>query len=81
MTVNKVVVNLDRTFAPGQAYVVLTRVTKEGLFIETDNTEKLPKNLYADADVKSAMEVMPKLFPDKQKTQYPVANCKKNHSS
>lgn len=45
MTVNKVVVNLDRTFAPGQAYVALTRVTsKEGLFIETDNSEKLPKN-------------------------------------
>ncbi|XP_062597817.1 uncharacterized protein LOC134259232 [Saccostrea cucullata] len=44
MTADKVVVNLDRTFSPGQAYVALTRVTsKEGLFIETDNEHALQK--------------------------------------
>lgn len=41
MTVEKVVVNLDKTFAPGQAYVALTRVTsKDGLFIETNDRAK-----------------------------------------
>lgn len=45
MTLDKVVVNMDKTFAPGQAYVALTRVTsKDGLHIETDNREKLVKN-------------------------------------
>lgn len=40
MTLDKVVVNLDKTFAPGQAYVALTRVTsKDGLHIETDNRD------------------------------------------
>lgn len=65
MTVEKVVVNLDRTFAPGQAYVALTRVTsKKGLFIETNDKTKLTNKLYADPDVKSAMEDMQKLALD-----------------
>lgn len=72
MTVDKVVVNLDKTFAPGQAYVALTRVTsKDGLFIETDNREKLPRKLYADSDVKLAMGDMQKLvFEDEQDTPF-----------
>lgn len=62
MTLDKVVVNLDKTFAPGQAYVALTRVTsKDGLFIETDNKERLIKKLYADSDVKLAINDMHKL--------------------
>lgn len=66
MTVEKVVVNLDRTFAPGQAYVALTRVTsKEGLFIETNDRVKLAKKVYADPDVKSAMKDMQKLELDR----------------
>ncbi|XP_061167749.1 uncharacterized protein LOC133176667 [Saccostrea echinata] len=62
MTADKVVVNLDRTFSPGQAYVALTRVTsKEGLFIETDNENALQKKVYADPDVKTALRGMPVL--------------------
>ncbi|XP_062609537.1 uncharacterized protein LOC134271330 [Saccostrea cucullata] len=63
MTVDKVVVNLDRTFSPGQGYVALSRVTsKEGLFIETNSAESFQKKIYADPDVKAALEEMPKLM-------------------
>lgn len=62
MTVDRVVVDLDRTFCPGQGYVALSRVTsKAGLFIETKGPELLPKKLYADPDVKKALMEMPKL--------------------
>lgn len=72
MTLDKVVVNLDKTFAPGQAYVALTRVTsKDGLFIETDSKEKLiKKKLYADSDVKLAMDDMHKLDFDNQQNTF-----------
>ncbi|XP_052678330.1 uncharacterized protein LOC128159314 [Crassostrea angulata] len=46
MTVDKVVVNLDRTFSAGQGYVALTRVrSKDGLFIETDDVKTLEKKM------------------------------------
>lgn len=62
MTVDKVVINLDRTFSPGQAYVALSRVTsKEGLFIETNDPQLLNKKIYADPEVKLALQEMPKL--------------------
>ncbi|XP_062618494.1 uncharacterized protein LOC134280069 [Saccostrea cucullata] len=63
MTVDKVVVNLDRTFSPGQGYVALSRVTsKQGLFIETNDIGSLQKKIYADPEVKSALQGMPKLI-------------------
>ncbi|XP_062615266.1 uncharacterized protein LOC134277003, partial [Saccostrea cucullata] len=63
MTVDKVVVNLDRTFSPGQGYVALSRVTsKQGLFIETNDIESIQKKIYADPEVKSALQGMPKLI-------------------
>ncbi|XP_062614313.1 uncharacterized protein LOC134276047 [Saccostrea cucullata] len=63
MTVDKVVVNLDRTFSPGQGYVALSRVTsKQGLFIETNDIESFKKKIYADPEVKSALQGMPKLI-------------------
>lgn len=44
LTVDEVVVNLDRTFSPGQAYVALSRVTsKQGLFIDSNKPELIPK--------------------------------------
>lgn len=72
MTVDRVVVKLDKTFAPGQAYVALTRDTsKDVLYIETDNREKIPTKLYADTDVKLAMNDMQKLvFEDEQNVFY-----------
>ncbi|XP_062591494.1 uncharacterized protein LOC134252984 [Saccostrea cucullata] len=69
MTVEKVVVNLDRMFSPGQAYVALTRVTsKNGLFIETDNAEALQKKVYADSEVKIALAEMLRV----QLTKFPT---------
>ncbi|XP_062580136.1 uncharacterized protein LOC134242119 [Saccostrea cucullata] len=62
MTVEKVVVNLDRTFSPGQAYVALSRVTsQQGLFIETVNESGLLKKMYADSGVKTGLSEMPVL--------------------
>ena len=62
MTVDKVVVNLDRTFSAGQGYVALSRVTsKEGLFIETNDPISLEKKIYADSEVQSALQEMPLL--------------------
>nr|XP_022300726.1 uncharacterized protein LOC111108932 [Crassostrea virginica] len=61
MTAKEVVVNLDRTFSPGQAYVALSRVTtKDGLFIECKNEDVLQKKIYADLDVKVALRSMEK---------------------
>ncbi|XP_078340715.1 uncharacterized protein LOC111117892 [Crassostrea virginica] len=65
MTAKKVVVNLDRTFSPGQAYVAVSRVTsKDGLFIETNNETVLQKKIYADLDVKLALQRMQKYLLD-----------------
>ena len=59
MTVEKVVVNLDRTFSAGQGYVALSRVTtKEGLFIETNDPTTLQKKIYADPEVQSGVQNM-----------------------
>ncbi|XP_065926121.1 uncharacterized protein [Magallana gigas] len=64
MTTDKVVVNLDRTFAAGQAYVALSRVTsKNGLFIETADEDKLKKKIYADPDVKASLSTMQRFIP------------------
>lgn len=62
MTTDKIVVNLDKAFAPGQAYVALSRVTtKEGLFIETDDMDRFQKLIYADPDVKRGINEMEKI--------------------
>ncbi|XP_062616868.1 uncharacterized protein LOC134278575 [Saccostrea cucullata] len=65
MTTNSVVVNLDRTFAAGQAYVAISRVTSQnGLFIETGDENALEKKIYANPDVKSALSKMEKLITE-----------------
>ncbi|XP_062609123.1 uncharacterized protein LOC134270887 [Saccostrea cucullata] len=65
MTTNEIVVNLDKVFSPGQAYVALSRVTsKQGLHIETsqgDIQNLLRRKIYADPDVKNAVCKMQKL--------------------
>ncbi|XP_062610660.1 uncharacterized protein LOC134272446 [Saccostrea cucullata] len=71
MTTKSVVVNLDRTFAPGQAYVAVSRVTSQnGLFIETKDENALLRKIYANPDIKSALCKMEKLI---QEQDYP--NC------
>ncbi|XP_062599557.1 uncharacterized protein LOC134261102 [Saccostrea cucullata] len=66
MTTNEIVVNLDKVFSPGQAYVALSRVTsKQGLHLETsqgDVQNLLRRKIYADPDVKNAVCDMPKLL-------------------
>ncbi|XP_062581675.1 uncharacterized protein LOC134243443 [Saccostrea cucullata] len=65
MTTKSVVVNLDRTFAPGQAYVAVSRVTSQnGLFIETKDEKALLRKIYANPDIKAALCKMEKLVPD-----------------
>nr|XP_034322603.1 ATP-dependent DNA helicase pif1-like [Crassostrea gigas] len=65
MTTKSVVVNLDRTFSPGQAYVAISRVTsKDGLFIETNDESVLQKKIYADLDVKLALKSMERYILD-----------------
>ena len=66
MTATEVVVNLDKMFAPGQAYVALSRVTtKNGLYIETSNgdiRELFAKKIYGERDVKNALLEMENLL-------------------
>ena len=63
MTTDKVVVNLDNIFSPGQAYVALSRVTsKKGLYIEVSNEKEIETKIYADKEVGNAIQSMPSLF-------------------
>ena len=62
MTVDKVVVNLDKCFSAGQGYVALSRVTSQnGLYIETSNPKILQRKIYADTEVKECLQKMPSL--------------------
>ncbi|XP_062614683.1 uncharacterized protein LOC134276442 [Saccostrea cucullata] len=78
MTTSQIVVNLDRMFSPGQAYVALSRVTtKSGLHIETSQeniSDIFFKKIYADPDVKHAISDMPRLF--QTKTDLDESDCK-----
>lgn len=75
MTTNSVVVNLDRTFAPGQAYVAISRVTSQnGLFIETMDENALSKKIYANPDVKSALGKMEKLILEADNSNFCAEN-------
>lgn len=79
MTTDKVVVNLDRTFAAGQAYVAISRVTsKDGLFIETADEDKLKKKIYADPDVKASLGIMQRFDSNeiREIEQIPTDECK-----
>ena len=63
MTTDKVVVNLDNIFSPGQAYVALSRVTsKDGLYIDISEGKDIESKIYGDKEVESAIKNMPRLF-------------------
>lgn len=72
MTTMKVVVNLDKIFAPGQAYVALSRVTsKNGLYIETsydDVCDLFHRKVYGEPDVQYALSQMQNLITDQIST-------------
>lgn len=54
MTLDNVVATLDRCFAPGQAYVALSRARNlETMMIQTLPS---PKNMLPDPDVKAFMD-------------------------
>ena len=63
MTTDKVVVNIDNIFSPGQAYVALSRVTsKDGLYIDISVGKDIESKIYGDKEVESAIKDMPRLF-------------------
>ncbi|KAK3100323.1 hypothetical protein FSP39_018128 [Pinctada imbricata] len=65
MTCKEIVVNLDKVFSPGQAYVALSRATTlEGLYLQYSNDNILDSKLYADKDVQSALVSMKRFTVD-----------------
>ncbi|XP_061190015.1 uncharacterized protein LOC133197842 [Saccostrea echinata] len=63
MTTSEIVVDLNRTFSAGQAYVALSRVTTErGLSISVANEQIFHNKVYADKKISDAMSKMQHLF-------------------
>lgn len=65
LTTSEIVVDLNRVFSPGQAYVAQSRVTSElGLSISVSSDNVLKNKIYADKEVSEALSKMPHLFRD-----------------
>lgn len=70
LTTTEIVVDLNRVFSPGQAYVALSRVTSElGLSISVSSDNVLKNKIYADKEVSEALSEMPHLFRDNDCTR------------
>lgn len=60
MTTDEIVVDLNKIFSAGQAYVALSRVTSEqGLSISACTEATIKKKIYADKEVSEALMEMP----------------------
>lgn len=64
LTVKECVVDLNRCFAHGQAYVALSRVTSvDGLYLNQIDSEKLDKKIHCDPDIEEGMSAMESYLP------------------
>ncbi|XP_063426085.1 uncharacterized protein LOC134709887 [Mytilus trossulus] len=65
LTVEECVVDLNKCFTYGQAYVALSRVTsKSGLHIKSIVTEKLDKKIFCDPDIVKGVSEMTRFLPE-----------------
>lgn len=77
LTVTECVVDLNKCFAPGQAYVALSRVTSiNGLYINDMDMKKLDQKIRCDPDIDSGIFAMRKISP-LPKPQRTFENCVK----
>lgn len=61
MTVDKIVVNIDRAFSPVQGYVALRRVHLKTYCLLTTMTYNDCRKKYADPEVKKSLQQMPNI--------------------
>lgn len=65
LTTTEIVVDLNKVFSAGQAYVALSRVTSEnGLSISVSSVDNLKRKIYADKEVSEALSKMPRFFTE-----------------
>ncbi|XP_063405704.1 uncharacterized protein LOC134689670 [Mytilus trossulus] len=65
LTVEECVVDLNKCFTYGQAYVARSRVTsKSGLHIKSIETEKLDKKIFCDPDIVKGVSEMTRFLPE-----------------
>ncbi|XP_063436532.1 uncharacterized protein LOC134717961 [Mytilus trossulus] len=65
LTVEECVVDLNKCFTYGQAYVALSRVTsKSGLHIESIEAEKIDKKIFCDPDIVKGVSEMTDFLPE-----------------
>ncbi|XP_062574488.1 uncharacterized protein LOC134236336, partial [Saccostrea cucullata] len=64
LTVKECVVDLKKCFAPGQAYVALSRVTSiQGLYLNEIDIERLVQKVRCDPDIEGAISAMHRFLP------------------
>ncbi|CAG2237477.1 unnamed protein product [Mytilus edulis] len=69
LTVEECVVDLNKCFTYGQAYVALSRVTsKSGLHIESIEAEKMDKKIFCDPDIVKGVSEMTRFLPETENT-------------
>lgn len=70
MTVKDCVVDLNKWFAYGQAYVALSRATSiDGLYLKNIDIKKLEKKIYCDPDIIKGISSMTKYIKDQNQDE------------